>query len=880
MRRMWLLAAVFALSRVTLQAQLIQDINPDNSSLDRFDPDGASGGRVNGLAAVVGDNQTFYAASEWGGLFKTEDGGRIWTRLDRHLPVATWAVEVDPTNPQIVYATSFYDGRANSLAGINVSYNAGANWTHPPSTTPPPGLCSETARTEPAAFGISISPNAPQNVFIGTNCGLAVSHDSGNSWTFVDPTPSTLASRVWDVVQSGGVTNQGIVDICGEDGHMRSVDGGVTWTGGGGLPSGRCSIAASPDESYVLFLVVGTRIFESDNAGATWTEFTNPSPQGRIPFVKTNARLGGGGVNAFDLWFGDVRLWRAPCTTPLMPAPGGAPRCPGSSAWAGPFTRTAGGHDDAGDLAFDTEVSINACPLIFSSDGGVYRNTDLSTDCHNPNWEQPDVTPHALWLFAMHGAHRTGDLAEDLYFGTQDNGSFATLNAGAERPTWDNRDCCDAFDIVADSNRIVYTVCCFGGTVSNRLFVRNPGMVGGGEINTYPPGTLSGFRAIDLIDRFADKHYVLLTTSGVFVTPDITGFPIVWIQLTGSPPGACGVKASVSLATPETPTFYVQSGSCDGRTGSQLWRYVGASDGGVWQRVDNNSGLTGGFGIFAVDPRNPNRLYASNLMPASVQMVFSEDGGFTWQRDSELDNLMTGSGVFKYRNLTGPTDFTGFLGYPQPSLIAYDPNASNILVAGAIDAGIFVSTNSGRDWRLLTDPFDPGDSGVPHLPRPRFAYFDHEPAGTVNLFIGTQGRGVWRLSLLIGVSPVNNELVATLDTNSFSFDPTPGPENPAGTFSFISQFCNTGGKRLAGLKSLTNTLSDNHVLLNRDSGTPPGLGSELTFLPNGGYADLILDGGECVDVFYRLGLASSGQFQFFVDVQGTILGAGASDDSP
>ena len=183
MRRMWLLAAVFALSRVTLQAQLIQDINPDNSSLDRFDPDGASGGRVNGLAAVVGDNQTFYAASEWGGLFKTEDGGRIWTRLDRHLPVATWAVEVDPTNPQIVYATSFYDGRANSLAGINVSYNAGANWTHPPSTTPPPGLCSETARTEPAAFGISISPNAPQNVFIGTNCGLAVSHDGRFAYT-------------------------------------------------------------------------------------------------------------------------------------------------------------------------------------------------------------------------------------------------------------------------------------------------------------------------------------------------------------------------------------------------------------------------------------------------------------------------------------------------------------------------------------------------------------------------------------------------------------------------------------------------------------------------------------------------------------------------
>ena len=147
-------------------------------------------------------------------------------------------------------------------------------------------------------------------------------------------------------------------------------------------------------------------------------------------------------------------------------AVGGPSRCPASSAWAGPFTRTAGAHDDAGDLAFDTEVAIDACPLIFSSDGGVYRNTDLSIDCHNPNWEQPDITPHALWLFAMHGAHQPGDFAEDLYFGTQDNGSFATLNAGGESPIWENRDCCDVFDIAADSNRVLYTACCFSGGTS------------------------------------------------------------------------------------------------------------------------------------------------------------------------------------------------------------------------------------------------------------------------------------------------------------------------------------------------------------------------------------------------------------------------------
>ena len=54
----------------------IAEINPDRSTFDPIDPDAASGGRVNGLAVVPGNNDNFYAASEWGGLYKSEDRGR------------------------------------------------------------------------------------------------------------------------------------------------------------------------------------------------------------------------------------------------------------------------------------------------------------------------------------------------------------------------------------------------------------------------------------------------------------------------------------------------------------------------------------------------------------------------------------------------------------------------------------------------------------------------------------------------------------------------------------------------------------------------------------------------------------------------------------
>jgi photosystem II stability/assembly factor-like uncharacterized protein len=92
---------------------------------------------------------------------------------------------------------------------------------------------------------------------VGTNCGLAISNDAGNTWHYIDPTPADPADNVWSVAVHHG----GIIDTCGDDGHRRSTDGGNTWTSTSGngapLPAGMCSITASPDESYVLFAVVG-----------------------------------------------------------------------------------------------------------------------------------------------------------------------------------------------------------------------------------------------------------------------------------------------------------------------------------------------------------------------------------------------------------------------------------------------------------------------------------------------------------------------------------------------------------------------------------------------------------------------------------------------
>jgi hypothetical protein len=121
---------------------------------------------------------------------------------------------------------------------------------------------------------------------------------------------------------------------------------------------------------------------------------------------------------------------------------------------------------------------------------------------------------------------------------------------------------------------------------------------------------------------------------------------------------------------------------------------------------------------------------------------------------------MTGGGVFRYVTRNGLSHSGNAVnaqaGYHQPTFVAIDAEDSAIMVAGGADSGVFLSTNNGRNWTLITDPHTPLVSGKPHIPRARFAYFDHEGSLTssnltlerrMSLYVGSQGRGAWRIDL-------------------------------------------------------------------------------------------------------------------------------------
>jgi hypothetical protein len=759
-----------------------RDLNPNQSNTHGTSPNAASGGRVNGLASAT-DKSVMFAATEWGGLYRSTTAGRTWTQLPGHLPMATWQVAVDPSNSSKVYATSFYDGRVVSLAGVNVSADGGDTWVHPASAAPAAGYCADSSRAQnPSAFGIAIDRAQPGRVLVGTNCGLIASADAGATWRHIYPVTPGTAVDVWSIVIHGA----GIIDLCGELGHSRSTDGGKTWSPSpeAKLPPGRCSITASPRAPDHLIAALEQTIYQSLDGGRTWQPLDSlirspDSEPGRIASIAVNDRSGPN----FDVWYGNGNLFRGTC----IPS-----RCPYGSlpgdtlyAWTEVGT-SAGAHLDIGVVLFDPSARVDACPLLLSNDGGIEINTiATSPACHTPRWIQPDTTPHALWVLGMQltaiiardstvhdssGGMRAvpidrRNLYHRLFFGTQDNGAFQTNRANSDTLWWDNTDPADAADVVGGARMTINSVCCYP---EKRLFMRKIGVAAIMFDTTarplaLPPGTTALY-STGIIVQIAADHFAVLTNRGLFVSHNVN-LDSTWTQL-GWPAGIGG-PSSATLAGllvangHDGPVFYVRVDSVNAP--SQLWRLEGVRLRDIepaphmmldllrWRRVrpPNDSG---GFGIVAVDRADARRVFASYEQPGrDPRMLHTIDGGATWTFLPGLDACMTRRGQFRYRNARGPTGIgateNGFLGYAQPSLVAYGApdDSGSVMIAGAADAGVFMSFDHGGRWSAVSDALTPERSGLLHIPRPRFARAVREPM-TSMVYIGTQGRGVWSLS--------------------------------------------------------------------------------------------------------------------------------------
>jgi photosystem II stability/assembly factor-like uncharacterized protein len=263
------------------------------------------GGRTRAATGVPGQPNVFYMAQVNGGVWKSDDYGRIWTPIfDHESTQSIGAIAVAPSNPNIVYVGSGEGLHRPDLSvgnGIYKSTDAGKTWTH---------LGLRDGFQIPA---LAVDPRDPNKVFAAVlghpygpseERGLFRSTDGGQTWqkaiykdentgandVEIDPSnPDVVYASTWEAREGPWEDNNGVNGTGG--GLFKSTDGGNTWHPlTNGLPKdlSQINVAIAPSNPRRLYATVAIAsgplaFYRSDDAGESWSKTTDdPRPSGRI----------------------------------------------------------------------------------------------------------------------------------------------------------------------------------------------------------------------------------------------------------------------------------------------------------------------------------------------------------------------------------------------------------------------------------------------------------------------------------------------------------------------------------------------------------------------------------------------------------------------
>ncbi|HEX5422727.1 MAG TPA: hypothetical protein VFW94_04210 [Candidatus Acidoferrales bacterium] len=250
-----------------------------------------TGGRIEAVAGVPDQPDTYYIGAVDGGVWKTTNAGLTWTPLFNHEAVASiGAIAIAPSDDNVIYVGTGEEAPRGDISfgdGVYKSTDGGKSWTNV-------GLkdTRQIAR-------IIVDPRNPDVVYVaaeghiyGANSerGVFRSTDGGKTWQKIlykdeqtgaidlamDPgNPRILYAALWQVRREPWHLSDGGPG----SGLYKSVDGGSTWQqlSGHGLPTGvlgRVGVAVAGGSNgqrvYALIEAKDGGLFRSEDGGTTW----------------------------------------------------------------------------------------------------------------------------------------------------------------------------------------------------------------------------------------------------------------------------------------------------------------------------------------------------------------------------------------------------------------------------------------------------------------------------------------------------------------------------------------------------------------------------------------------------------------------------------
>jgi len=251
------------------------------------------GGRVNAVSGVPGRPNTFYYGSVCGGVWKSTNAGRTWTPVFDGQPVASiGAIAVAASDPNVVYVGTGESDMRDSISfgnGVYRSTDAGRTWSHLGLDATRQIARVQVDPTNPrvvyvAALGHAYGPNPDRGIFRSRDGGatwekvLYRGESVGAADVAIDPArPQVLYATLWATRRPPWYVYGPSIGPGG--GLFKSSDGGTTWAQlAGGLPAenfGRAGVAVAPSDSNRVYAVVDAKeggLYRSDDAGATWAK--------------------------------------------------------------------------------------------------------------------------------------------------------------------------------------------------------------------------------------------------------------------------------------------------------------------------------------------------------------------------------------------------------------------------------------------------------------------------------------------------------------------------------------------------------------------------------------------------------------------------------